>query len=67
MRYNINVVGNIIMFGLILRRLTSMSNPDRYDYDSDKYYYDEENDVLTAWDTDESYTGDGEKITSYSD
>ncbi len=67
MRYNINVVGNIIMFGLILRRLTSMSNPDRYDYDRDKYYYDEENDVLTAWDTDESYTGDGEKITSYSD
>ena len=44
-----------------------MSNPDRYDYDRDKYYYDEENDVLTAWDTDESYTGDGEKITSYSD
>lgn len=67
MRYNINVVGNIIMFGLILRMLTSMSNPDRYDYDRDKYYYDEENDVLTAWDTDESYTGDGEKITSYSD
>ena len=42
-------------------------NPDRYDYDRDEFYYDEETDTLTAWDRDESYTGDGEKIDSYSD
>ena len=39
-----------------------MSNPDRYDYDTDKYYYDEENDVIRSYDSDEEYTGDGEKI-----
>lgn len=38
-------------------------NPDRYDYDPDEYYYDEDTDTLTsrddAW---EQYSGDGEKI-----
>ena len=30
------------MFGSTFKEVTIMSNPNRYDYDSDEYYYDEE-------------------------
>lgn len=45
-----------------------MSNPNRYDYDSDEYYYDEDYDeVCSKSNPDERYKGDGEKIDFYSD
>ena len=39
-----------------------MSNPDRYDYDSDEYYYDEDSDTVVSRNDGTSYTGDGEAI-----
>ena len=44
-----------------------MANPDRYDYDSDKYYYDEDTDTVRSYEGDEVYSGDGERDTSYTD
>ena len=39
------------------------TNPDRYDYDDDKYYYDEYYDrVRSRDDSDEQYDGDGNRI-----
>lgn len=39
-----------------------MPNPDRFDYDFERYTYDRENDVIIDNQTGEKYTGDGEKI-----
>ena len=38
-----------------------MANLDRYDYDSDKFYYDEDSDTIRSYDGDETYDGDGNK------
>lgn len=39
-----------------------MTNPDRYDYDSDRYVYDEELDIITDINTGQQYDGNGEEI-----
>ena len=41
-----------------------MSTTDRYDYDSDYFYYDEESDTIFTTDPDDGtiYNGDGEEI-----
>ena len=39
-----------------------MSNPDRYDYDRDDYYYDEDTDTIHSYDGDECYDGDGNPV-----
>lgn len=37
--------------------------PDRYDYDRDDYYYDEDSDQLCPYDEGGTrYTGDGEEL-----
>lgn len=42
-----------------------MSNPTRYDYDSDKFYYDEEHDTLHSYDeSGQDYDGYGEPISN---
>lgn len=39
------------------------NSPDRYDYDRDEYYYDEETDTLNAYaEEGTSYRGDGTPI-----
>ncbi len=43
-----------------------MPNPTRYDYDSDVYDYDEEKDVISD-EYGNSYTGDGDEISTYFD
>lgn len=43
----------------------SDSNINRWDYDRDEFYYDEENDELVSYRDGTKYTGDGEKIESY--
>jgi len=39
-----------------------MANPDRYSYDPDQFFYDEDYNTLTDRDTGERFTGDGERI-----
>ncbi len=39
-----------------------MSNPTRYDFDNDRFSYDDELDIITDDSTGQQYTGDGEKI-----
>ena len=44
-----------------------MANPDRYDYDPDEYYYDEDYDTITSRDGNEKYDGDGNPINDSDD
>ena len=45
-----------------------MSNPDRYEYDNDKYIYDQDSDTIIARDdSDEAYDGDGNPVSRSSD
>ena len=40
-----------------------MSNPNRYEYDNNDYYYDQETDTVRSRDdTYEVYDGDGNKV-----
>ena len=40
-------------------------NPNRYDYDSERYYYDEDYDYVRSYDGEEVYQGnDGTPVTN---
>lgn len=42
-------------------------NPDRYDYDTERYYYDEDLDQVRSYDGEEAYDGNGEPINLFDD
>ena len=37
--------------------------PNRYDYDRDQFYYDEESDQIRSFDSDVAFDGDGNPIS----